>query len=254
MYLSVVIPSYNETENLERGVLQEVYDYLSKQTYTWEVIVSDDGSPDTMARNLAQKFCVEHKGFIFLQNEHAGKPFAVWSGVQKAKGEIMLFTDMDQSTPICEIEKLLPFYQKGFDVVIGSRGLERRNFPFVRRLASAVFREFRRSFLLRDIVDTQAGFKSFRTDVAREVFPLLQAIRTGAGNVVGWNVTSFDVELLVASQKRGYKIIEVPVSWEDKDVAMGKQRGGGKFISESVRMVKEVYRVKRNEMRGLYNK
>ncbi|MCL4397679.1 glycosyltransferase [Patescibacteria group bacterium] len=251
-YLSVVIPSYNETENLKRGALAEVNDYLQKQDYPWEVIVSDDGSPDEQARRLAEDFCEKTSGFKYLQNDHAGKPFAVWSGIRATEGEIVLFTDMDQSTPISEVAKLLPFYKKGFDVVIGSRGSERKNFSAFRQLASTVFREIRRAALLREIVDTQAGFKSFKGKVAKEIFPLLQVIRSEKNQVEGWKVTSFDVELLVAAQRRGYKIAEVPVTWADRDVSTGKSRGGGKFVKESLDMLKEIFRVKLNDLRGFY--
>lgn len=253
IFLSVIIPSYNETENLRRGVLSEVESYLAPQKYTWEVIISDDGSPDLEARKLAKDFVGAHKNFRFLEGEHAGKPFAVWSGIKEARGEIVLFTDMDQSTPLFELGKILPYFEQGYDVVIGSRGLERKNFTLLRRLASMIFREVRRSFLLNDIIDTQAGFKAFRTGVAREIFPLLQVIRSEKDKTSGWKVTSFDVELLVAAEKRGYKIAEVPVAWEDRDVSRGKSRGTLKFAKESLEMLSEIFRVKANDLRGFYN-
>lgn len=254
IFLSVVIPSYNETENLKRGVLEEVKSYLSKQKYSWEVIISDDGSPDQQSRTLARDFCDRNKDFVFLENDHAGKPFAVWSGIKKTRGGIVLFTDMDQSTPIFEVEKMLPLFDQGFDIVIGSRGMERKKFSLFRRLASMIFREFRRSLLLTEIIDTQAGFKAFRTEVAKEIFPLLQVIRSNKSKTSGWKVTSFDVELLVAAETRGYKIAEVPIFWEDRDVSKGKSRGTGKFVQESVDMVKEIIRVKINDLRGYYGK
>lgn len=254
IFLSVVIPSYNETENLRRGVLSEVNNYLKKQDYSWEVIISDDGSPDEQSRTLANNFCTKTPGFFFQENQHAGKPFAVWAGIQKAQGEIVLFTDMDQSTPISEVEKLLPYFDQNFDIAIGSRGMERKKFSLSRRLASMIFREFRRSLLLTEIIDTQAGFKAFRSKVAREVFPLLQVIRSEKGKVVGWKVTSFDVELLVAAETRGYKITEIPIFWEDRDVSKGKSRGSVKFIQESIDMLQEVLRVKLNQIRGIYKK
>lgn len=254
IFLSVVIPSYNETENLRRGVLSEVADFLAKQKYSWEVIISDDGSSDRESRILAKDFCARHANFRFLENAHAGKPFAVWAGIREAKGEITLFTDMDQSTPIVETSKLLPLFEQGYDVVIGSRGLERKNFSLFRRLASAIFREFRRSLLLPKIIDTQAGFKAVRTTVAREIFPLLQIFRTAPEKVTGWKVTAFDVELLVAAERRGYKAAEVEISWEDRDVSQGKSRGTRKFTRESLEMLQEIFRVKLNDLRGYYNK
>ncbi|MCL4390466.1 MAG: glycosyltransferase [Patescibacteria group bacterium] len=256
VYLSVVIPSYNETENLRRGVLEEVKSYLSKQKYSWEVIVSDDASPDEESRRLAKDFCDRNRGFTYLQNQHGGKPLAVWAGIQKAVGELVLFTDMDQSTPIGELEKLLPYFDRGFDVVIGSRGLERKNFSLFRQLASFIFRNIRRSVLLRKIVDTQAGFKCLRASVAREIFPVMDVIASAGKGSQGWTVTSFDVEMLVIAQDRGYKIAEVPVSWADRDISVAKaaERGQGKFIKESIDMLQEVYRVKFNQLRGRYKK
>jgi dolichyl-phosphate beta-glucosyltransferase len=252
--LSIIIPSYNETENLRNGVLSEVEDYLKKQKYSWEVLVSDDGSPDAEARRLAKDFCGKTPGFRFLENKHAGKPFALWSGVQKATGEIVLFSDMDQSTPLAQVEKLLPFYEQGYDVVIGSRGTMRKNSSAFRLLASTIFREIRRMVLLGNVVDTQCGFKSCRLEVAKRVFPMMQIIKAGSGNLVGWKVTSYDVELLFAAQKLGYKIAEVPVDWENRDLAMDTKKSSskGKFVKESLDMLKELWRVKINDIKGYY--
>lgn len=253
-YLSVVIPSYNETANLKRGVLDEVNSYLKKQKYAWEVIVSDDGSPEQEARSLAKDFCQRSPGFIYLQNDHGGKAFAVWAAIQKSQGDIVLFTDMDQSTPISELEKLLPYFDQGCDLVIGSRGLERKNFSPFRMLASAIFGTIRKTFVLRHIKDTQAGFKAFKGNVIKEIFPLLQIIQTPPDAKSGWNPTAFDVELMVAAESRGYKIAEVPIVWEDRDQSTGKSRGMAKFAKESINMLHEIFRVKANDLRGMYKR
>ncbi|MDO8515496.1 MAG: glycosyltransferase [bacterium] len=252
IYLSVVIPSYNETENLKRGVLIEVRDYLAKQKYPWEVIIVDDESPDEEARNLARIFCEQNPGFKFIQAKHGGKVGALWTGIKLCVGEYILFTDMDQSSPINEIEKLLPNFDQGFDIVVGSRGLERKKFSLFRQLSSFIFRNFRRSVLLRKIIDTQAGFKIARTAVVKEIFPLLSVVEN-LGHVKGWSPGSWDVEYLVAAEVRGYKIVEVPISWEDRDVTTGK-KGGSKFIKESIDMVKEVLQVKYYQLSGRYKK
>ncbi len=220
IYLSVVIPSYNERENLERGVLAQVRDYLKNQKYTWEVIVSDDDSPDVKSKELAETFCKKNAGFIYRQNAHGGKPIALWGGIQQASGQIILFTDMDQSTPIAEIDKLLPHFTDN-DVVIGSRGVERKNFPFLRRLASVIFREIRRSLLLTELIDTQAGFKAIRANIAKEIFPRLNVVKAH-GTAKGWTVTAWDVELLEIAKERGYKIVEVPITWQDRDESEAK--------------------------------
>jgi len=247
-YLSVIIPCYNEENNLKRGVLDEVKKYLKKQPYPWEVIISDDGSTDE-SLDFLEKYCQKYPNFILLKNPHGGKPFAVRAGIKKAKGKIVLFTDMDQSTPIKEVEKLLPFFEKKYEVVIGSRGLEREGFSLFRRLASRIFRFFRQALLLRNISDTQCGFKAFKNKVAKDLFSQLLIFKKPA-KVKGWRVGAFDVELLFIAQKRGYKIAEIPVEWRDKDIAGGKQR---KFLKESWAMLKEILRVKINDLKGLYD-
>ncbi len=253
-YLSVVIPSYNETANLKRGVLGEVASYLKSQKYPWEVIISDDGSPEAETREIAKDFCNKTPGFIYLQNDHGGKAFAVYAGVQKASGEIVLFTDMDQSTPIRELEKLLPKFADGFDIVIGSRGGDRKNFSLLRLIASNVFRAIRRTFVLGHLTDTQCGFKAFKGTVIKEIFPLLEVIKSPPDKKSGWNPTAFDVELMVAAEARGYEIAEVPTDWEDRDVSTGKSRGTAKFVRESLEMLHEIFRVRLNDLKGYYRK
>lgn len=255
IFLSVIIPSYNETENLERGVLEEVSAFLAKQKYSWEVLVVDDESPDLQSRKLAKDYCDSQQNFHFIQNKHGGKLLAVWAGIQAAKGEIVLFTDMDQSAPIVEAEKLLPFFKDGYKVVIGSRGSGRKNFSVFRLLASTIFRTFRRLILLPNIVDTQAGFKAFSREAALAVFPKLEAIRASTNQAAGWTVGSWDVELLFIAQKHGYKIKEVPILWEDRDesIAKAKERQQGKFVKESIDMLKQILRVRLNDIRGFYD-
>lgn len=245
--LSVIIPCYNEIENLKRGVLDQVKEFLQKQDYNWEVIVSDDGSSDK-SLNFVKEYIKKTKIFRVLENPHAGKPFAVWAGIKAAKGKYVLFTDMDQSTPISEINKLLPFFRKDYDVVIGSRGEERKGFPWYRKFLAAGFRIIRRAIILSNIIDTQCGFKAFKREVAEDVFKRLQVFKEEK-RAKGWKVTAFDVELLFIAQKRGYKIAEVPVKWLDVDIAKGKKRN---FIKESSQMGKEILRVRFNDLRRLY--
>ncbi|MHB9034296.1 MAG: glycosyltransferase, partial [Anaerolineae bacterium] len=170
IYLSVIVPCYNESANLLHGVLEEMAAYLASQSFSWEVLISDDGSSDNSRDIITQRISAL-PGFRLLVNPHGGKPSAVWHGIQAAAGKIVLFTDMDQSTPLNQFDRLKPLLDTGCDVVIGSRGNERENFPLYRRIGSAVFRTFRRLLILPHISDTQCGFKAFRAQVAREVFP-----------------------------------------------------------------------------------
>lgn len=247
-YLSVIIPMFNEERNLKRGVLEEMDHYLKKQDYPSEVIVSDDGSTDKSLK-IVEKYVKYHSRFKLLKNKHAGKPFAIKSGLMKTKGEIVLFTDMDQSAPISEVEKLLPWFNKGFDLVIGSRGKERKRFPWYRRILSWGFRFFRRMLLLRGIIDTQCGFKAFQRKAGRAIFRKMQIFKQ-TGEAKGWRVGAWDVEMLFVAGKLGYKIKEVPVAWEDRDVAGGKRKN---FIKESKEMLLEILRVKVNDWRGKYD-
>jgi glycosyltransferase involved in cell wall biosynthesis len=251
--LSVIIPCYNEQKNLEEGVLDEVHQYLTKQDYAWEVIIVNDESTDD-SKSLITAFIENRENFCLFDIPHGGKPAAVWAGIQKAKGEIVLFTDMDQSTPISELSKLLPWYEKGFDVVIGSRGMTREGFSLLRKLGSVAFRTLRSLFLLRDINDTQCGFKSCRRQVAIEVFPRLQFFKQKE-KPTGWKVSAYDVELLYLLEKVGYRIKEVVVEWSNRDQSDTKSQTGefAQYLNESIDMAKEILRVRINQRKGLYD-
>jgi len=250
IFLTVVFPCYNEEANLRRGVLKEVLDFLKVKDFSWEVIISDDGSSDK-SRTIVEEGIKSWDSFRLLKNPHGGKPAALLSGIKKARGKYILFTDMDQSTPIGELNKLLPYLNKGYKVVIGSRGLVRKNFPLYRRLGAIVFSTFRRALILPEISDTQCGFKLFAADAVKKAFPKLEFFAKRQ-KFSGWKVTSFDVELLHILKSMGYKIAEVPVSWDDKDIS--KEKGGGisRYIRESKEMFGQIMRVKLKDIRGRY--
>ncbi len=247
VYLSVIIPQYNEHANLERGVLEQVHEYLSKQPYSWEVIISDDGSTDN-SFEFTQTFVETHPHFTLIRGQHGGKAMALKNGVELAKGKYVLTADMDQSTPLNQVEKLLKAVSdNGYSVAIGSRGQKRGNSSPVRKLASFLFSMFRRTILLRNIKDTQCGFKLYETSLAQELFPRLDAVRPAESE--GWKVSAFDVELLFMAQKKGSKIAEIKVKWNDEDTSETKSR---KFVKESLDMLKQIFKVRINEFKGKY--
>lgn len=253
-YLSVVIPCYNEAKNIEGGALEEVYQYLVTQTYSWQVIIVNDESTDN-SRDLIERFIQDKPNFSLFDIPHGGKPAAIWAGIQRANGEVLLLTDMDQSTPIRELRKLLPWYEQGFDTVIGSRGAAREGFSLVRKVGSFVFRNLRGLLMLRRISDTQCGFKLFRRQVLLSVFPFLEFLRR-QDKSVGWKVTAYDVELLYLIEKAGYRIQEVPVEWYNRDQSNTKSQTKGdlaRYLRESVEMASEIVRVKVNQSQGLYD-
>jgi dolichyl-phosphate beta-glucosyltransferase len=248
-YLTVVIPCYNEAENIRHGVLSEIGKYLIQKKYSWEVIISDDGSTDESAR-LVKERIKGWKGFKILENPHGGKPSALLFGIKKARGRWILFTDMDQSTPITELEKLLP-YAGEYKVVIGSRGLRRKNYPFYRQIGAVVFANVRKALILPEVDDTQCGFKLFDKNLLEINFPKLEFLGRNK-KVHGWRVTSYDVELLHILKKAGVKIKEVVVLWHNQDVSQSKGGGVRRYFRESKEMLMQIVRVKLNDLKGLY--
>jgi len=252
--LSVIIPCYNEEKNLAKGVLAEVYDYLAAQALPWEVIIVNDESTDD-SRALVERFIADRQNFSLFDIPHGGKPAAIWEGIQRARGEMVLLTDMDQSTPIHELDKLLPWYQEGYEVVIGSRQTAREGSSPLRKIGSFVFLTLRRLVLLPDIMDTQCGFKLCRRQVALEIFPQLEFLRARE-RPAGWKVTAFDVEFLFLVDRAGYRIKEVLVAWRNRDESNTKSQQGdlSRYIHESINMAREVSRVKINQLTGSYDR
>jgi len=245
--LSVVIPSYNEMANLQKGILDKVEHYLEKNHFDYEVIIVDDGSDDG-SREFVGKFVRENKKFSLIQNKHTGKAGAVTTGMLAAKKEYVLFTDMDQATPIEEIERLIPFFKKGVDIVIGSRAGIRKGAPLTRKVMAKGMM-FLRSVLVGfpEIKDTQCGFKVFTKTSAQQVFHQLNDVHHGFKNIKGSSVTAgFDVELLYLAKKNEYKIKEVPVQWlyvETRRVSP---------IRDSIQGLEDLLRIKKNILQGKY--
>lgn len=245
-YLSVIIPAYNEEPNFKKGTINQVPSYLEDQDYSYEILIVDDGSEDNTA-NLAQNFAKKHKNVRVIKNPHQGKAETVKTGVQEARGELVLFTDFDQATPIPEVEKLLPFFPE-HDIVIGSRqlpGAKREREPIHRHLMGLVFNMIVQAIAVRGIWDTQAGFKCFKGEVARDLFAKLKVYGKGK-SVQGALVTAFDVELLFIAKKHGYKIKEVPIIWHH--VATTRVNP----IKDSLRMLRDVIKVRINDLKGVY--
>jgi glycosyltransferase involved in cell wall biosynthesis len=247
VFLSVVIPSYNEMANLQKGTLDKVKRYLNQQKYTFEVTVVDDGSTDG-SREFVKDFAAHNPQFALIENNHTGKAGAVTAGMLAARGEYVLFTDMDQATPIEEIEKMLPYLKKNIDVVIGSRR-ERRGAPASRKFMSQANITLRKLIVgLSDINDTQCGFKVFSHDSAQKIFGKIKKIHNGFKTIKGSAVTAgFDVEILTLAEKYGYKIKEVPVSWlyvETRRVSP---------VNDSINGLRDLFRIRYNKNRGIYN-
>jgi dolichyl-phosphate beta-glucosyltransferase len=212
--VSIVIPCYNEEVNLRAGCLAHVASYAEQADDIAEVLVADDGSADA-SRDLVASLAATHGKLRLLAEPHRGKAGAVIAGIMAARGTYVLFTDMDQATPIAELDKLRPYLQQGYDVIVGSRMGRRVGAPVVRRLMATGFIMLRRLILdLGQVTDTQCGFKSLKTDVARAVCERLRIFRPGVQQASGPAVTAgFDAELLFVAQRLGARTVEVPVTW-----------------------------------------
>ncbi|HSD98486.1 MAG TPA: glycosyltransferase [Patescibacteria group bacterium] len=248
IFLSVIIPSYDEMANLQKGVLDKVKSFLDKKKYSYEVLVVDDGSKDG-SEEFVEKFAKGNKTFRLIKNPHLGKAGAVTTGMLAAKGKYVLFTDMDQATPIEELDKLMPFFDKGYDIVIGSRS-GRKGAPWTRKLMAKGMIMLR-TFLvgLQGITDTQCGFKIFTAESGKKLFQKMYDLHHGYAQVSGSAVSAgFDVEVLFLAQKEGYKIKEVPVEWlyvESRRVSP---------VKDSVDAVMYLLKIRLNQFEGIYTK
>lgn len=233
---SVIIPAWNEERRIGSS-LQQVATFVRQQAKLIEVIVVDDGSDDDTVP-IVEALADSHSFIRLIRNPHGGKGAAVRTGVSQGKGEFLVVSDTDLSVPIEELPKFLPPVLDAYDVAIASReaqGATRINEPHYRHLMGRVFNLLVRMVAVPHIQDTQCGFKAFRREAARAIFPLQ--------TIEGWG---FDVEVLFIARRLGYRIVEVPVTWYYG--AESKVRP----VHDTIGMLRDLWRVRMNARRGLY--
>ncbi|HWY78897.1 MAG TPA: glycosyltransferase [Candidatus Sulfotelmatobacter sp.] len=249
IYLSVVIPCYDEMANLQKGVLDKIAHFFEKKRIAYEVIIADDGSKDGSIEFI-EKFIKDNPHFALIKNPHYGKAGAVTTGMLQAKGKYRLFTDMDQATPIEEVDKLLPFLEsKEYDVAIGSRKSERKGAPAIRLFISRCSIILRKYLIgMHEISDTQCGFKLFTGTATEDIFSRYKKIKHGFEKITGTAITfGSDIEILYLAKKHGYKIKEVPVEWLHVETRRVNP------VTDSIQGVLDLLRIKRNIVIGVYN-
>jgi dolichyl-phosphate beta-glucosyltransferase len=206
--LSVVIPAFNEHRRLP-GTVNHVRRYLAGRSHNYELILVDDGSTDETLhymRELAHEWPAVR---VVTLTPNRGKGRAVTEGIRVARGDLVLFSDADLSTPIEELPKLEQAVEAGADVAFGSRGApgaREVNQPFYRQVMGRTFNVLVQLLVLPGFHDTQCGFKLFRNTAARELFA---SIRTEG--------FAFDVEVLWRARQARYRVVEVPVRWLNSD-------------------------------------
>lgn len=205
-FLSVIIPAYNEAERLPK-TLTAIDAFLSQASYSYEIIVSDDGSKDATP-DVVNRMAKTIRHLRLLRFDvNRGKGAAVRDGMLSAEGKYRVFTDADNSTSIDHFEKMLPFFSEGYSVVICSRAHKDSRLdppePWYRELPGKLGNLFWIQLLvLPGLWDTQCGFKAFTAEAAERIFRLTR--------ISGWG---FDIEALAVAKKLGYKIKEIPVHW-----------------------------------------
>ena len=239
IYLSVIIPAYNEEKRLPK-TLREINDYLKKQNFKSEIIVVSDGSKDRTCE-IVENFKSEIENLnLICEKINRGKGYAVKIGMLNAKGKYRLFTDADNSTPISEIEKFWPEFEKGADVVIASRDIRGAVLdppqPLFRRFVGEVFKYLRKIIVgLWEIEDTQCGFKCFKGEVAEKIFPKAKIERF-----------AFDPEILLIAKKMGFRIKEVPVYWKNDLQSKVK-------FKSMIKMLIDLFKIRFNLLKGEYD-
>lgn len=241
MYLSVIIPAYNEARRLP-NTLREIDKYLRVQTYNYEIIVVNDGSKDgtaTVIKNLIPKV----KNLRLIDNkENYGKGYVVRQGMLAASGEYRVFTDADNSTSIDQVEKMWPEFKKRYDIVIGSRDIEGAILdppqPWIRNvILGEGFKLFRKIMIgLWKIEDTQCGFKGFTRAATEKIFPKCKIDRF-----------AFDPEILVIANKLRHKIKEIPIHWKNDPESKVK-------FKSIIKMAIDLIKIRLNSVKGLYGK
>jgi dolichyl-phosphate beta-glucosyltransferase len=240
--LSIVIPAYNEAAALRAGKLTRLASWLAAQSIETELIVVDDGSADETA-DLAAAAASR-----VVRIAHAGKAAAIVAGIEQAAGRVVLFTDMDQATPITEAPKLLDAIEHGADVAIGSRGLVRPGAPLARNLLSWSQVAIRNLLLGMKVTDTQCGFKAMKREAALGILRRLQLYHPARMTVIqGPSVTSgFDVEFLFVADRLGYRIAEIPVEWNYQETRRVR------IIKDAFRGLSDLVRISFAGLQGRY--
>ncbi len=224
--LSIVIPARNEENRLPR-TLEHIIAYSREKEWDAEIIVVNDGSSDGTA-DVVQRFAKTNPSVMLIDNlVNSGKGSSIRDGMLRATGDVVLFTDADDSTPIEEAGKLLSAITDGVDIVIGSRwvnrNLQTKPQPWYRRLNGRIYNLLLRTLLGLNLTDTQNGFKAFTRKAAKLTFAIQR--------IPGWG---FDAESLFIANKLGFTVAEVPVEYEycPEGSKIRPYRDGAKMLLE----------------------
>jgi len=226
--ISVVLPAHNEAERIAEAVKQTKQS-LDKISSSFEILIAEDGSTDgtaEIARRIeAEELCVRH----IHGAERLGKGKALSRAFTQANGGIIAFIDVDLSTDMKHLEELVEAIRsEGYDFAIGSRLLKGSEVTrsFKRTVMSTVYNLLVRTVLKSKIRDHQCGFKSFRRQ------SLLNILEKVEDELWFW-----DTELLVRAQRKGCKVKEIPIKWDEKgDTKVETFKDGLRMFSKIIKL------------------
>lgn len=241
MHLSIIIPAHNEAQRI-LPYLQRITKFMQNRRRPYELLVVDDGSTDATASTVETFSKLVPEIVLIRLPIRQGKGAAVRRGMQTAVGQLQLFADADGATPIEELSRLEDGIGKGADLAIGSRSLASRlpNFTVQARLYRTVLGSLFNAAVqqcgIKGISDTQCGFKLFRRAAAEDLFSV--------STIDGYG---FDLEVLYIAQRRGYRIVEIPINWADQPGSKVR------VLRDGFGMMRELAAIKRNYQKGSYS-
>lgn len=238
VFLSIIIPAYNEEKRI-KPTLEDIYKKLENKNWNYEILVVNDGSKDKTIE-IIKELSLKINNLKLIDNkENHGKGYCVKQGMLQSKGKYRLFMDADNSTTIDQFDNFLPYFDQGYDIVIGSievKGAKiNERAGFYRRFLGHFSKLLIRIVLGIKIYDTQRGFKAFSDYTIDPIFNKQTIDRWG-----------FDFEILYVANKLGYKIKEVPVIWNNPSDSKVKP-------STYISVLIELFKVRLNSILGKYN-
>ena len=241
-YLSVIIPAYKEGERIGRNLL-EIDQYLKKQSYTYEILIVVDGSPDNTAE-VARNYGLQIPHIRVIENtQNHGKGYVVRQGLLEAQGQYRLFMDADGSTSITHLDTFLPEFEQGYGLVMGSRDIQ-GSYIQVKQPGYRVFLGNFGNWLIRIVLglwrfpDTQCGFKMLTSEAAEQIAKRMKVDRFG-----------FDFELIALAFALGFSVKQMPVRWLNEEGSTVSLTGPNGYIQVFI----DLFKTKGRLLVGKYN-
>lgn len=227
--ISIIIGAYNEETRLPQ-TLEKIREYMHGRFDDHEIIVVDDGSTDHTSQVVLDLAQTDSTLRVIRYELNRGKGYALRTGVLASKGDLVLVSDADLSTPIEELATLIPHIHE-HSIAIGSRALALSLIivkqSWWRQEMGKTFNRFVKLLVMDGISDTQCGFKLFAGDVARELFKEARIERF-----------AYDVEILALARKRGYRIAEIPIKWHNDFASKVRP------VRDSAKMLADLFKIR----------